>query len=80
MAYLRHEVFLKKFGENLRKIRLRKGFSQDEISFSTSISTNQVGRIERGEINTGLSTIYEIANCLGIEVKELFDFDSPPSP
>jgi len=75
VAYLRHEIFLKKFGQNLRQIRLRKGLSQDEVSFSTSISTNQVGRIERGEINAGLSTIYEMAIFFEIEVKDLFDFE-----
>lgn len=75
VAYLRHEIFLKKFGQNLRQIRLKKGLSQDDISFSTSISTNQVGRIERGEINAGLSTIYEIATFLKVEVRDLFDFE-----
>ena len=75
VAYLRHEIFLKKFGQNLRQIRLKKGLSQDDISFSTSISANQVGRIERGEINAGLSTIYEITTFLKIEVRDLFDFE-----
>ncbi len=74
MNYIRHEEFLKAFGNNLKKIRLTKGFSQDEIAFNSELSTNQIGRIERGEINTSLSTIYEIAKTLNLNVKELFDF------
>ena len=75
MKYLRHNEFLKQFGENLRKLRLEKGLSQDEIAFNTQLSTNQVGRIERGEINTGISTIYEIALFLKIPIEELFKFE-----
>jgi transcriptional regulator with XRE-family HTH domain len=74
VAYLRHIDFLKAFGENLRRIRLAKGISQEEVAFSSNLSTNQVGRIERGEINAGLSTIYELAQTLGVPVHELFLF------
>jgi len=74
MGYIRHDKFLKKFGFHLKKIRLEKGFSQDDIAFNSELSTNQIGRIERGEINTSLSTIYEIAKTLDIDVKDLFDF------
>ena len=72
MKYVRHERFLKKFGANLKRIRLEKGLSQDDIAFDSNLSTNQIGRIERGEINAGLSTIYEIAKTLNIQVKDLF--------
>ena len=75
MGYLRHTNFLKAFGENLRSIRLEKKLSQDEVAFRAEISTNQVGRIERGELNTGLSTVYEIATVLGISIHRLFDFE-----
>ena len=75
MGYIRHDRFLKKFGKNLKRIRLEKGLSQDDIAFESEISTNQVGRIERGEINTSLSTLYEIAKTLNIPIKELFDFE-----
>lgn len=75
MAQIRHTAFLISFGKNLKRIRNEKGISQDEIALnSTNISTNQVGRIERGEINTGLSTIYELALSLNIDVSELFIF------
>lgn len=79
MAYIRHDIYLKEFGQHLKQIRLAKGLSQDDISFSTNISTNQVGRIERGEINAGLSTIYEIAQALEVPPKELFDFKETSS-
>ncbi len=44
------------------------------LAYESGIELRQIGRIERGEINTGLSTIALIAETLKIEVKELFDF------
>lgn len=74
VPYIRHEDFLKRFGANLKKIRNKKGMSQEYIAFNSELSVNQVGRIERGEINTSLSTIYEIAQTINVDIKELFDF------
>lgn len=72
MEYLRHDDKLKKLGERIRAIREEKGISQEELSFRTELSRNQIGRIERGEINTGISTLFEIANGLDVDVVLLF--------
>lgn len=72
MEYLRHTDHLKRLGERIRQIRESKGISQEELSYRTELSRNQIGRIERGEINTGISTLYEIANGLEVDIKELF--------
>jgi transcriptional regulator with XRE-family HTH domain len=74
MEYLKHPDFLVKLGENIRKIRLEKDISQEELSFRTEISRNQIGRIERGEINTGISTIYELSIGLEVSVSKIFEF------
>jgi transcriptional regulator with XRE-family HTH domain len=71
---LRNEKFLKAFGTNLSKLRKSRGFSQEKLAYESGIELRQVGRIERGEINTGLSSIALIAETLNVEVKVLFDF------
>jgi transcriptional regulator with XRE-family HTH domain len=71
---LRNEKFLKAFGVNLKKIRKARSFSQEKLAYESGIELRQIGRIERGEINTGLSSIVLIAETLRIEVKDLFDF------
>lgn len=72
MEYLKNLDFLKKMGKNIREIRIEKGISQEELSFRTDLSRNQIGRIERGEINTGIRTIYEISLGLEVDVKQIF--------
>lgn len=72
MKYLRHAEFIKKSGERLRQIREERKISQQDLSYITDISKNQIGRIERGEINFGISTIYELCNALEISMGDFF--------
>jgi transcriptional regulator with XRE-family HTH domain len=68
------EKFVKSFGEHLRNLRLKEGLSQEALANTAEIPINQIGRIERGEINTTLVTIKAIADALNVEVTELFNF------
>lgn len=74
MKYLRDSRFIKAFGANLRKLRLQKGMSQEYLADEAGIPTNQVGRIERGEVNTSISTLNALAKALHVQPKDLLDF------
>ena len=67
-------VYIKCFGENLRRIRTSKSISQEVLAYSSDVPISQIGRIERGEINTTISTVKVIAIALNIPIKELFEF------
>ena len=62
------------FGENLRKLRLAKGFTQEQLANELGIEISQISRIERGVINTSITTLYSISKTLQIDVSELFAF------
>lgn len=49
--------------------------TQEQMAYELKTSLRQYGRIERGEHSTGMDTIERIASVLGVEVKELFEFD-----
>lgn len=68
--------YIKKFGENLRTIRISKKISQEILAYSADVPISQIGRIERGEINTTISTVKAIADSLNINVNQLFDFET----
>lgn len=70
------EIFLKQFGEHLRKVRKARGFTQAQLANDMDVEISQISRIERGILNTSISTIKAIADTLDIPLKELFDFDS----
>lgn len=67
-------TFILNLGIHVRQIREKKGLSQQDLADDCGITQNQVGRIERAEINTSVKTLVKIANALDIEPKELFNF------
>jgi len=75
MNFKRNEQYIKTFGDHLRKVRKEKRLSQEELAHKAGLTLSQVGRIERGVINTSISTVYTLAEALEIKPKELFSFD-----
>jgi transcriptional regulator with XRE-family HTH domain len=71
----RHLEYLKKFGENLKKIREKKKLSQEALAYDADVPPSQISRIERGIISTSLSQIVSIAKALDIKPRDLFKFD-----
>lgn len=71
----RNQAYIKAFGANLIKIRKIKKMSQEDLAFTADLSLSQIGRIERGEINATISTIYVIAKALKIHPQELYSFE-----
>lgn len=72
--YYRDEDFIKQFGLRLKAIRKSKKISQEELAFKAGFELSQIGRIERGTINTSISHVAAIAQALGISPDELFKF------
>jgi transcriptional regulator with XRE-family HTH domain len=66
--------FIIRFGINLRKIRESKNMTMQTLAYTINVEYSQISRIERGLINTSIGVVYEIAQALEIDVKELFDF------
>lgn len=79
MKYLRDNMRLQYLGRRIRELRLSQNITQNQLAFEAGISKNQLGRIERGEINTGISTLFAIADALNVEVKDIFIFDKVSS-
>jgi transcriptional regulator with XRE-family HTH domain len=71
VKYYRDENALKIVGENLRKIRLSKNISQENLALECGLEYSQINRIELGKINTSISQIYLIASVLKVHPKEL---------
>lgn len=61
----------KKLGDNLKRIRTEKGFSQTDIAKSLGVSRGFVSNIENGKRNPTLSTITRLASAVGVTTDEL---------
>ena len=74
MGHNRDIRYIKAFGKHLKKLRLSKNLTQEDLSFRCVIPQSQIGRFERGERSPTLSTIKVLAQGLGEEPKILLDF------
>ena len=66
------EDIKKVFGENLRRIRMEKNISQENLAILSGMDRTYVSGIERGKRNVSLVNINKIALALNVEIKELF--------
>lgn len=69
---VRNSKLLAQFGVLLRKARTERGLSQEQLANDADVPINQIGRIERGEVNPSLSTLHSISSVLGIDLSDLF--------
>ena len=69
-----NKPFLKKLGKNIKKYRLEKGLTQDDLGIN-GISRSMVSLIEIAKSDITATKLKIIADNLGIKVKDLFDFE-----
>jgi transcriptional regulator with XRE-family HTH domain len=70
---IKNKALVKAIGERIRALRNKKMISQEELANEADIPLSQIGRIERGENNPTISTLYVIATAFEIELKELLN-------
>ena len=70
------DEFKKKFGENLRKVRVRFGMSQKTLSELMNVPAPTISRYERGLMEPTLSTAKLIAEILFCTIDELAGHNS----
>lgn len=63
---------LEQFGSHIRKIRLSKELSYRKMATLCNIDFSNLRKIEQGELNVTLLTIYELAKGLDVPIENLF--------
>ena len=59
--------------ENVRRLRLAKDWSQEELAEVCGYHRTYVGGIERGERNITVATLEALAGALGVEAVRLLE-------
>lgn len=67
-----NKEILIKFGEKIKKERLKNNLTQEELAEKAGVHRTYVGMIERGEKNITLTNIHKIAQALDIKLNSLF--------
>ena len=58
-------------GNNLARVRLAKGFTQEQLAEKSGFSQQYISGLERGKRNPTIVTVYELAQALGTSHLEL---------
>lgn len=62
---------------NLRKLRVERGVSQDDLAYAADIERAYVGRLEQGMRNPTVVTLDKLAKAMGVHISALFREPSP---
>lgn len=63
---MKHEILVL-FGVNVRKLRKKRGLSQENLAELAGLHRTYIGMIERAEKNITLINISKIAQALNVE-------------
>ena len=58
------------FGANIRKLRLKAGFTQRSLAVRSGLDVTYISGIERGVRNPSLKSLESVANGLGCPISE----------
>lgn len=60
-------------GRNVRRLRVAKDWSQEDLAAAVEIDVRSIGGIERGTQNTTVAVLGRIATVLDGHPRDLFD-------
>lgn len=67
------DKFLIALGKRIRKFRLEKGLSMDELAYECDLEKSQIYRIENALISPRIRTIKSLADGLKVSLSDLLD-------
>ena len=59
------------FAANLRRLRNKKGLSQDDLAYEAEVSRSYLSQLEKGAFHASLKIVGKLANVLEVEPAEL---------
>ena len=63
------------FGEKLRSLRKKKGWSQEKLALEADMDRSYVGGVEQGRRNISLINICRLAKTLGVKTDNLLQYE-----
>lgn len=57
---------------NVRRLREKSGWTQEQAADAMEIATRHYQKIEAGDVNVTVATLVRVAKAFGVEVKALF--------
>lgn len=72
MALYQNEAVSVNIGERLRELREARNISMRTLAARSGLSANALSMIERGKASPSVSTLYKLADALGVSITSFF--------
>ena len=72
LAVVDKKLIARNIGVTLKKLRVEKDLSMQQLATLAEIEKSQIYRIENGKVDVRISTLYLLAETLKVDVKEFF--------
>ncbi|MGE5377116.1 MAG: helix-turn-helix domain-containing protein [Bacteroidota bacterium] len=76
MALYQQDAVSVNIGERLRELREARNISMRTLADRSGLSANALSMIERGKASPSVSTLYKLADAMGISITTFFASDS----
>ena len=76
MALYQNDAVSVNIGERLRALREERNISMRALATRSGLSANALSMIERGKASPSVSTLYKLAEALGISITTFFSSDA----
>jgi putative transcriptional regulator len=68
------QEYIKKLGQNIRKLRLEKNMSQTALAYACDMERSNMLRVESGKTNPTVKTLFKIAKALKMNLADVMRF------
>lgn len=72
MSNAQEQKLMKDFGKRVAAVRKSRGITQQDLAEQVSMSVVAIAYIETGKRWARLGTLNKIANCLNVDISDLF--------
>ena len=72
MHKVRSQDVINLFAKNLKKLRVKKGYTQEYLAEEAKISQVQIARMENGKLNTSISNLFVLSKALDCSFDDFF--------
>jgi transcriptional regulator with XRE-family HTH domain len=69
---MKEKDLLLRIGQKVKKTRLKKQITQEQLAFECNFEKARISKIESGRINLTVRSLLSICNALDIKIDKLF--------
>jgi transcriptional regulator with XRE-family HTH domain len=80
MALYQNDAVSVNIGERLRELREARNISMRALAARSGLSANALSMIERSKASPSVSTLYKLADALGVSITSFFGSDTQKQP